>query len=98
MFDHDQGVTQRLQSQQGFDESMIIALVQPDRGLIQHVEHPHQARADLSGKSNSLRLPTGKAASRASEREVIQADVEQEPDPFLDLLYQPLSDLGLPLV
>ena len=43
VFDHQHGITQIAQPRQGFKQAVVVALVQPDRRLIQHVEHACQA-------------------------------------------------------
>ena len=40
-------------SGQGFDQALVVALMQPDRWLIQHVQHPDQARTDLATRAGS---------------------------------------------
>ena len=56
VLDHDQGVAEVAQVQQRLDEPGVVALVQADGGLVEHVEHPHQARADLAGQADALRF------------------------------------------
>ena len=67
----------------------------PMRRLVQHVEHADQAGADLGGQPDPLRLAAGQRAGRPVERQVVQADVEQEAEPGVDLLEHPLGDLLL---
>ena len=43
VFDHDHGVAEVAQAFQRFQEPRIVALVQPDRGLVEHVEHAGEA-------------------------------------------------------
>ncbi|CPU57591.1 Uncharacterised protein [Mycobacteroides abscessus] len=60
--------------------------MQPDRGFIENIEDTDQTRTDLSRQPNTLRLAAGQCACRARQRQVLQADVQQESQPELDLL------------
>ena len=95
VLDDDQGVAEVAQPDQGLDQPAVVPLVQADARLVQHVQHPDQAGADLGGEPDPLRLAAGQAAGRPAQREVVQADVEQEPQPLVDLLEHPLGDLAL---
>jgi hypothetical protein len=67
--------------------------VQADRGLVEHVEHADQARTDLGGQPDALGLAAGQRARRPVQRQVVEADVEQEAEAGVDLLEHPLGDL-----
>ena len=41
---------------QGAEQAFVIALVQADRGFIQHVHHANQPGANLACQTNTLRL------------------------------------------
>ena len=53
---HQHGVALVAQALQGADELAVVALVQADRGLVQDVEHAHEARPDLGRQPDALRL------------------------------------------
>ncbi len=95
VLDHDQRVAEVLEPDEGLDQPVVVALVQPDRRLVEHVEHADQAGADLRGQPDALGLAAGQRPGGPVEREVVEADVEQEPEPLLDLLEHPLGDLAL---
>ena len=95
MLDDDDRVAEVPQSGQRLDETVVVALVQADRRLVQDVEDPDQPGADLGGQADALSLAAGQGAGGTVQREVVQADVEQEPQPRLDLLDDPLGDLTL---
>ena len=95
VLDDDQGVAEVLEPDQGLDQPVVVALVQADRRLVEDVEDADQAGADLGGQPDPLRLAAGQRAGRPVEREVVEADVEQEVEPLLDLLEHPLADLLL---
>ena len=95
VLDHDQGVAEVLEPDQGLDQPVVVALVQADARLVEHVEHAHEAGADLGGQPDALRLAAGQRGRGPVEREVVEPDVEQEAQPLLDLLEHPLGDLAL---
>jgi hypothetical protein len=47
VLDDDDGVAEVPQAGERVDETAVVALVQPDGGLVEHVEHADQTRADL---------------------------------------------------
>ena len=51
-------------------QAVVVALVQADARLVQDVEHAHQARADLRGQADALRLAAAESVplSRSSVR------------------------------
>ena len=65
VLDHDHGVAEVAQALQGFEQPRVVALVQADRRLVQHVEHAGQARADLRGEADALALAAGERAGAA---------------------------------
>ena len=95
VLDDDQGVAEVAQAHQRLDEPVVVALVQADRRLVEHVEHADQAGADLRGEPDALRLAAGERAGGAVEAEVVEPDVEQEAQPLVDLLEHALADLAL---
>ena len=86
VLDDDQGVAQIPQPDQGFDQPPVVALMQADRRLVEHIEHADQPGADLRGQPNALRLTAGQRGRRPRQRQVVEPDVEQEAEPRLDLL------------
>ena len=93
VLDDDERVAHVAQPYEGLDQPVVVALVQADGGLVQHVEHADQAGADLRGEADALGLAAGEGAGRAVEREVVEADVDEEAQPLVDLLEDPLGDL-----
>ena len=96
VLDHDQRVAQVAQPGQGLDQPAVVPLVQPDRRLVQHVEHADQAGADLGGQPDALRLAAGQRRRPPGPATGSQPDVEQEAQPGLHLLEHPPGDHGLP--
>ena len=98
VLDHDHGVAEVAQPVEGRDQLLVVALVQADRGLVEHVHHADQAGADLGGEADPLRLAAGEGARRAAKREVADADVLEEGEPFGDLAHDQAGDRPLGLV
>ncbi len=92
MLDDDQRIAQISQSAERFQQPVVVPLVQPDRRLVQHVEHADETRTDLGGQPDALRLATGQRPGRAVQRQVVQPDVEQEAQPRLHFLEHPPGD------
>ena len=65
VLDHNKRVAHITQLGQGFDEAAVIALVQANGGLVEHVEHADQARTDLGCEADTLRLTAGERTGRA---------------------------------
>ena len=86
MFDHDHRITEIAQMPQRVEQARIVALVQADRRLVQHVEHAGQAGADLRGESYALALAARKRAGIARQGEVVQADIIEKAQPLADFL------------
>ena len=97
VLDDDHRVAEVAQPHQRLDEALVVALVQADRRLVEHVEHADEAAADLRRQPDALRLAAGERGRRAVEREVVEADVEQELQPRVDLLDHPLGDHAVAL-
>ncbi len=53
---HDHAVANVAQVLQRGNQVVVVALVQADAGLVQHVHHARQAAADLAGQADALRL------------------------------------------
>ena len=80
---------------QRFEQPRIVALMQADRRLVEHVEHAGQAGADLRGEADALALAAGQRAGRARQRQIIEADIDQKFQPLADFLEDAPGDLVL---
>jgi len=87
---HQNGISQIAQFMQDVDQPRRIAAMQADGGFVEHVERADQARAQRGGQLDSLRFAAGERGGQAVQRQVLQADVVQEFQPFLDF-FQDLS-------
>ena len=65
VFDHNQRIAKVAQMVQGFDESFVVALVQADGRLVEHVHDADQTGTDLRGESDALRFTAGQGGCRA---------------------------------
>ena len=59
---HDHRIAEVAEIFQGGNELVVIALMQADRRLVQHIEHAGKRTADLSGQADALALAAGKSA------------------------------------
>jgi hypothetical protein len=98
VLDDDHAVAAVAQLVERLDQAVVVALVQPDRRLVEDVEHADQRRADLRGQPDALRLAARQGRRGAVEAEVVEADVHQEAEPIADLAQDAARDLLLPLV
>ena len=62
------------------EQAVVVARMQADGRLVEDVEHADQAAADLAGQADALGLAAGERRGGAVERQIMQADVEQEAD------------------
>lgn len=91
---HDHRVAQIAQMGEGLEQPLVVALMQTDGGLVQHVHDPHQASPDLAGQPDPLRLATGEGLGTARQAQIVEADVHQEAEPLDDLLEDLVRYLG----
>ena len=56
VLDHDHGVADVAQVLERAEQARVVALMQPDGGLVQHVKHAGEAGADLRGEADALRF------------------------------------------
>jgi hypothetical protein len=76
-------------------QDLVVARVQADGGLVQHVAHALQVAAQLRGQADALRLAAAERGRAPVQREVAQADLFQEFQPGGDFGDQVAGDLGL---
>ena len=85
VLDDDDGVAEIAQPRQRRQQLAVVALMQADRRLVEHVEHAGQVRADLRREPDALPFAARQRRRAAAERQVADADVVQEPQPLLNL-------------
>jgi hypothetical protein len=79
-------------AQQG-EQAVGVAGMEPDAGLVQHVERVHQPGPERVGERDALGLSAGQGAGLAVEGQIAQAHVEQEVHPGQQLVENGRRDL-----
>ena len=98
VLDHHEGVAEVGKFAQRFEQSGVVALVQPDGGLVQDVHHAGQPGADLRGQADALAFAAGQRVRLAVQREVVQANAVEEAEPGFDFLEDLAADEEAALV
>ena len=96
VLDDDHRVAEIAQAIQRAQQPLVVALVQADRGLVEDVHDADQAGADLAREADALRFAAGERVGAAIERQVVEADVAEEPQALADLLDDLGGDLAAP--
>ena len=92
MLHHQHGVAQALQTLQCAQQSFVIALVQANRRLVQHIQHAGEAGADLAGEADALALAAGKCCRAARQGEVVQPHIHEKLQTLVDFPQNPPGD------
>src|SRR5262249_28109860 len=79
------------------EQAAVVALMQPDRGLVQDIKDADEARADLRGQADALPLASGQRPGWTVQRQVLEADVGEEAEPLSNLLEHAPGDGRLTL-
>src|SRR5690554_2926068 len=93
VLDDDERVAQVAQRQERPEQALVVARVEPDRRLVENVEHAREAAADLGGEPDALRLAAGEGVRGAVEGEVVETDVLEEAKARGDLAQDRLRHL-----
>ena len=80
------------------EQLAVVALMQPNRRLVEHVQHAGQVRSDLRGEPDPLPFAARQRGRRSRQREVADADVVEKSQPILNLLEDARRDQRLALV
>ena len=67
VFDNEQTVSLVPQGEEGTEEFLVVARVQADGRLIEHVEHAAEIAAELCGQSDALTLAAAQRGGAAVE-------------------------------
>ena len=92
VLDDEHGVAEIAQALRACGSAAVVALVQPDARLVEHVHDAAELRAELAREADPLGLAAAERRPRAPEREVVEPDVEQELEAVADLAQRPLGD------
>src|SRR3954469_13597143 len=79
-------------------QARIVAMMQPDRRLVEHIEHASQPRADLGGQSDPLTFAAGERCRGAVKRDVSKAYRVQKLQTLYDLAHDASCDFFLPRI
>ena len=92
---HKHGVAHVAQVGEGFQQAIVVARMQADGRLVEHVEHAAQFGADLRGQADALRLAAGEGGGGAVEAEIVQADGGEKFQAAADFVHHAAGDLVL---
>ncbi|NZA02359.1 hypothetical protein H0I39_12400 [Ottowia beijingensis] len=95
VLDHHQGVALVAQRVQRIEQDAVVACMQSDGRLVEHVAHALQVAAQLRRQADALRLAAAERGRAAIQREVAQADLFEEVEAALDLGDQVARDVGV---
>ena len=94
---HHQRVALVAQALQRTQQDLVVARVQANGGLVEHVAHTLQVAAELRGQADALRLATAERGRAPVQREVAQAHLLQKLKPAFDLGHQVTRNVGFAL-
>ena len=92
VFDDDHGVALIAELPKDRDQPLVVARVQADRRLVEHVERADQRRTERRREVDALRLAARQRRRQPIERQVVEADVAQEAEPALNLVQHLVGD------
>ena len=92
VLDHHHRVAQVTQAQQGLEQAPIIALMETDRRLVEDIEDADKAGTDLRGEPDALAFSTGQGGGCPIQCQVIQADVDEKPEPFANFFQDAMGN------
>src|SRR4029078_1237998 len=92
VLDHNHRVAEVAQALEGFEQPRIVALVQADAGFVENIKHAGKTGPDLRGEPDALAFAAGQRTRRAREREIVEPDIHQEPEPLADFLEHAHAD------
>ena len=78
VLDHEQRVALAAELLERVEQHAVVARMQADRRLVEHVADAAQVRAELRRQPDALGLAARERRRGAVEREVAEADVAQE--------------------
>ena len=84
VFDHKERVALFDQFFEGVEQVAVVAFVESDGRLIQHVKNASEVRAELGGKTDALGLAAGEGGGGTVEGEVVEADPLHEAEALPD--------------
>ena len=85
VLNNNKSVSKLSELNESVDQSSVISLMQSNGGLIQHVQHARQSRADLGGQANSLSFATGERARCTLQGKIVEAHRHKKIKPCSNL-------------
>ena len=70
MLNHQHRIAHVPHVHQRAQQTLVVALMQTDTGLVQYIEHAGQFGADLGGQADSLALSTGQGVGRPVQGQI----------------------------
>ena len=93
VLDNDDGIAEIAQTGQCRQQRAVVTLVQPDGGLIEHVQDAGQVRTDLRCETDALAFPARQSCRASPEREISDAYVVQKVQPIANLVNHETNEL-----
>src|SRR5581483_9491725 len=81
VLDDDDGVAEIAQGTQRIEEPAVVALMQPDRRLIENVEAARKPSADLACQPDTLRLAARQRVGASIEGQIIESHIDEKSEP-----------------
>ena len=97
VLDHDERIAEAFQLDESVDEASVVALVQADRRLVEHVKNPGESRPDLRREPDALGFAARERSGGTRHAQVAESDLEQELEARADLAQDGRSDGRLAL-
>ena len=92
VLDHDDGVALIPKLPKNRDEPLVVARVQPDGRLVEHVQRADERRPQRRREVDPLRFAARERGRQAIQREVVEPDVAQKRQPAANLLEHLVRD------
>ena len=88
VLDDDERVSFFAQRGQRFEQSKIVARMQPNRRFVENVKDAAQIRAELRRETNPLRFAAAQSFCGTTEREIAEPDVLHEIEPLSNFRHE----------
>ena len=95
VFHHQHAVANVTQVFQGVDEPVVVALMQTDAGLVEHIHHARKPRANLRGQTDALRFAARQGVGAAREAQVGETHIVQKLQPVGNFTNHLFANIGL---
>ena len=92
VLDDDHAVALIAQPRERGEQAPVVALMEADGRLVEHVEHARQVRADLRRQPDALPFPARQRRGAARQRQIAHAHIVQELDAIANLAEQAAGD------